>query len=43
MDSAGCLPQVMFEEGNVSFWVEIAAGKGKYLVRLERCRDDGSS
>ena len=43
MDSAGSLPHVMFEEGNGSRWGGIAVGKGKDLVRLERCRDEGSS
>ena len=43
MDSARCLLQVMFEEGNGSCWGGMAVGKGKDLVRLERCRDEGSS
>ena len=43
MDSALCLPQVMFEEGNGGCWGGMAVGKGKDLVRLERYRDEGSS
>ena len=43
IDSAGCLLQVMFEKGNGSRWGGMAVGKGKYLVRQERCRDEGSS
>ena len=43
MGSACCLPQVMFEEGNGSCWGGVAVGKGKDLVILERCRDEGSS
>ena len=41
--SARYLPQVMFDEGNGSCWGGMAVGKGKDLVRLERCRDEGSS
>ena len=43
MDSARCLPQVMFEEGNSSCWGGMAVGKGKDLVRLEHFRDEVSS
>ena len=43
MDSLLCFLQVMFEEGNGGFWIGMDVGKGKDLVRLERCRDEGSS